>query len=161
MLHLGYPGGPRVQAMAEKGNPQALSLPRPMRGQGYAFSFSGLKTAVHHALGKATPEDLCASFQEAVVDVLVEKTLRAAREHRVQNVCLAGGVAANQRLRSALAAACSADKRRLCVPAFGYCTDNGAMIAMAAYQLARLGIVATPALDAHASLPLRSWRIAQ
>lgn len=157
MLGLGYPGGPQVQSMAAKGDPKAVALPRPMRNQGFAFSFSGLKTAVHHAQPRATPEDLCASFQEAVVDVLVEKTLRAAREHHVRNVCLAGGVAANLRLRTALQAACAGDNRTLYVPGFAYCTDNGAMIAMAGYQLARLGVVATAELDAHANLPLRSW----
>lgn len=157
MLGLGYPGGPRVAQLAEAGNPQAVAFPRPMRGQGYAFSFSGLKTAVHHALEEHSPEDLCASFQEAVVDVLVEKTMRAAREHNVPRVCLAGGVAANRRLRKALGEACERERREFFVPALGYCTDNGAMIAMAGYRLACLGVVATPALDAHASLPLRSW----
>jgi N6-L-threonylcarbamoyladenine synthase len=158
MLGLGYPGGPRVQKMAEQGDPTAIAFPRPMRHQGYAFSFSGLKTAVHHAHKSATPADLCASFQQAVVDVLVEKTLRAASEHGVQRVCLAGGVAANLALRQALLQQCQNRDLSFYVPSFEYCTDNGAMIAMAGYQMARLGVIATAGLDAHASLPLQSWR---
>ena len=159
LLQLGYPGGPRVQKLAEQGNSQAVELPRPMRGQGYAFSFSGLKTAVLYAQrsGSFGPADLCASFQQAVVDVLVDKTLSAAREHDLPAVCLAGGVAANQPLRQALQAACQAQGRRFYVPSFKYCTDNAAMIAMAGWRMARLGVVASLELDAHASLPLGSY----
>lgn len=158
MLDLGYPGGPRVQKLASEGNPRAIDLPRPMRGQGYAFSFSGLKTAVHRAKDQVSPADLCASFQQAVIDVLVEKTLRAAEEFGVQRVSLAGGVAANQPLREALEHNCRQRGLSFYVPSFEYCTDNGAMIAMAGYQMARLGITATTGLDAHASLPLQAWR---
>ncbi|MBT9583062.1 tRNA (adenosine(37)-N6)-threonylcarbamoyltransferase complex transferase subunit TsaD [bacterium] len=158
MLNLGYPGGPRVQQLAEQGDPAAIRLPRPMRNQGYAFSFSGLKTAVHHAQSSVSPADLCASFQQAVVDVLVEKTLQAAMDHGVNSVSLAGGVAANQPLRQALLQQCQKRGINFYVPSFEYCTDNGAMIAMAGYQMAGLGITATPWLDAHASLPLQSWR---
>ena len=158
MLQLGYPGGPRVQKLAEQGNPAAIALPRPMRNQGYAFSFSGLKTAVHHAQKTIGPADLCASFQQAVIDVLVEKTLNAASEHAVKSVSLAGGVAANPPWREALRPRCRERGLDFSVPSLEYCTDNGAMIAMAGYQMARLGITATPWLDAHASLPLQSWR---
>lgn len=157
MLDLGYPGGPRVEKLARSGDPQAIAFPRPMKGQGYAFSFSGLKTAVLHARAQHTPADLCASFQAAVVDVLVDKTLKAAREFGVPSVTLAGGVAANVPLREALDRACQANGLRLFVPRFGYCTDNAAMIAAAAYQMAGLGVVSTLRLDAHASLPLRDW----
>lgn len=158
MLDLGYPGGPRVQKLAAEGNPRAVDLPRPMRGQGYAFSFSGLKTAVHRSRELVAPADLCASFQQAVIDVLVEKTLRAAEEFGVQRISLAGGVAANQPLRQALEQNCRQRGLSFYVPSFEYCTDNGAMIAMAGYQMARLGITATTRLDAHASLPLQAWR---
>ncbi|MBS2038531.1 tRNA (adenosine(37)-N6)-threonylcarbamoyltransferase complex transferase subunit TsaD [bacterium] len=158
MLSLGYPGGPRVQKLAAQGNPEAIALPRPMRGQGYAFSFSGLKTAVHRARDQHTPADLCASFQQAVIDVLVEKTLAAAEEFGVQRISLAGGVAANQPLRTALGRDCRQRGLSFFVPSFEYCTDNGAMIAMAGYQMARLGVIATTGLDAHASLPLQAWR---
>lgn len=159
LLQLGYPGGPRVQKLAEQGDPKAVDLPRPMRGQGYAFSFSGLKTAVLYAQrsGSPSPADLCASFQQAVVDVLVDKTMSAAREHDLPAVCLAGGVAANQPLRQALQTACEAQGRRFYVPGFKYCTDNAAMIAMAGWRMARLGVVAGLELDAHASLPLGSY----
>ena len=129
-----------------------------MRGQGYAFSFSGLKTAVHRAREKLSPADLCASFQQAVIDVLVEKTLIAAEEFGVQRISLAGGVAANQPLRLALEQNCRQRGLSFYVPRFEYCTDNGAMIAMAGYQMARLGVTATTGLDAHASLPLQAWR---
>jgi len=158
MLKLGYPGGPKVQKLAEQGNPQAVALPRPMRHQGYAFSFSGLKTAVHHACSSVSPADLCASFQQAVIDVLVEKTMKAAEEFAVNKVCLAGGVAANRPLREALQLHCERAGLAYYVPSMQYCTDNGAMIAMAGYQMARLGITATDWLDAHACLPLQSWR---
>lgn len=157
MLGLGYPGGPRVQKLAESGNPEAILFPRPMKGQGYAFSFSGLKTAVRHQLGKHSPEDICASFQRAVSDVLTHKTLSAAREFGVKQVCLAGGVAANAPLREALRQACARDGIDFHVPRMEFCTDNGAMIARAGWVLAGLGLVATPALDAHASFPLRNW----
>lgn len=158
MLGLGYPGGPRVQKLAAQGNPEAITFPRPMRGQGYAFSFSGLKTAVHRARELHSPADLCASFQQAVIDVLVEKTLAAAEEFGVQRISLAGGVAANQPLREALEQNCRQRGLSFFVPSFEYCTDNGAMIAMAGYQMARLGVTATTGLDAHASLPLQAWR---
>ena len=159
MLGLGYPGGPRVQKLAAEGNPEAIALPRPMRGQGYAFSFSGLKTAVHRVREQHSPADVCASFQQAVIDVLVEKTLSAAEEFGVQRISLAGGVAANRPLREALEQKCRQLGLAFFVPAFEYCTDNGAMIAMAGYQMARLGITATSGLDAHASLPLQAWRM--
>lgn len=160
LLGLGYPGGPLVEKLAREGDPGALVLPRPMKGQGYAFSFSGLKTAVHHAHQKAglSPADLCACFQEAAVDVLVEKTLRAARETGVPAVTLAGGVAANGRLRQVLGEACRQQGLELHVPRMAYCTDNAAMIAMAGYRLAQLGIVADLELDAHANLPLGRWQ---
>ncbi len=158
LLSLGYPGGPKVQQLAAQGDPSALTLPRPMKGQGYDFSFSGLKTAVYLAREKVSPADLCASFQEAAVDVLVDKTMRAAREHDVERLSLAGGVAANLPLREALAAAAAREGKQLFVPSLKYCTDNAAMIARAAYVLAGLGWRADWDLDAHASLPLRMWR---
>jgi len=158
LLGLGYPGGPRVEGLAKTGDARKLSLPRPMKGQGYAFSFSGLKTAVHMAKDKVAPADLCASFQEAAIDVLVHKTVQAAQEFGVQQLCLAGGVAANKALRAAFEEACAQRDWTFCVPTLNYCTDNAAMIAAAGYRLAGLGLRATLSLDAHAHLPLRSWR---
>lgn len=160
MLQLGYPGGPKVEQLARQGNGKAIDFPRPMLNQAYTFSFSGLKTAVFQAQAKglASAADLCASFQEAAVDVLVTKTLRAAAEHGVKAVALAGGVAANARLRQHLQQSCQKRGLTLHVPSMAYCTDNAAMIGAAGFQLARLGITASLELDAHASLPLGSWQ---
>lgn len=160
MLQLGYPGGPKVEQLARQGDGKAIDFPRPMLGQGYAFSFSGLKTAVFQAQAKGlgSPADMCASFQEAAVDVLVTKTLRAAQEHQVKAITLAGGVAANGRLRQHLQQSCQARGLTLHVPSLAYCTDNAAMIGAAGFQLARLGITASLELDAHANLPLGSWQ---
>ena len=101
--------------------------------------------------------DVCASFQEAVVDVLVDKTLRAARDLGVRNITLAGGVAANQRLRERLGTMCRNRGFDLFVPSFQYCTDNAAMIAKAGYVLAGLGVRSTWGLDAHANLLFTDW----
>jgi N6-L-threonylcarbamoyladenine synthase len=144
-LGLGYPGGPAIDRMAEKGDPDAVRFPRAMEGQGYDFSLSGLKTAVirhvrrERAEGREVPlEDLAASFQEAVVDVQVQKTIAAAKERGVARVLLGGGVVANTRLRERMERA--GEKVRLTVlfPRLELCTDNGAMIACAGYhRLAR------------------------
>ena len=138
-LGLGYPGGPAIDRLAADGDPGALSLPRAMRREGHDFSFSGLKTAVVRAVRAAddsgTPwdaADVAASFQAAVVDVLVEKTIRAARDTGVARVALAGGVAANSLLRLELEAACMEVGLGCNVPSLGLCGDNGAMIASAA-----------------------------
>ena len=156
-LGLGYPGGPQVSLCAQQGNPKALALPRPMLGQGFEFSFSGLKTAVHYARDGQTPEDVCASFQAAVVDVLVQKTLAAAQACRVTRVSLAGGVAANSCLRQTLEEGCRKRGLELFIPSMRLCTDNAAMIARAGWELARLGVRSTLDLDAYATLPLRDW----
>jgi N6-L-threonylcarbamoyladenine synthase len=157
---LGYPGGPVVDRMARQGDPQAIPFPRPMLDrEGYEFSFAGLKTAVLNYLASA-PEvslpDLCASFQEAVVDVLVTKTMAAARQFSIDRVCLVGGVAANSRLRGRLGQACHAEGRELFVPSAHLCTDNAAMIARAGWELARLGLRSPLTLDAVPGLPLVS-----
>ncbi len=143
MLELGYPGGPVVDRLARDGNPGAVDLPRPRpkvkppktpsghRGtRPLDMSFSGLKTAVRsHISGpsRATDADLCASFQQAVVDVLVDRVQRAARQTGVRHVTMAGGVAANSQLRAAL----SALDMEVCLPPKSRCTDNAAMIAHA------------------------------
>jgi N6-L-threonylcarbamoyladenine synthase len=146
-LGLGYPGGPIVDQLAEKGDPRAIPFPRPMLNEGYDFSFSGLKTAVLNWVAKERPsgaeqkiEDICASFQEAVVDVLVTKTIRAARESDVSTVLLCGGVAANSRLRDALESACGDADIRLFRPSMALCTDNAAMVAACGYQRYRRGV---------------------
>jgi N6-L-threonylcarbamoyladenine synthase len=160
-LGLGFPGGPPIQRLAEKGDRDAIPFPRAMKDQGYDFSFSGLKTAVinhvtreRNAGREPDLEDLCASFQEAVVDVQVIKTMRAAREHRIPTVLLAGGVAANARLREALREACEAEGIRLFYPSVGLCTDNAAMVASCGYHRYRRGIRTTLDVNPDPNLPL-------
>jgi N6-L-threonylcarbamoyladenine synthase len=141
LLGLGFPGGPAVQRAAERGDPGAVDFPRAMRGRGnYDFSFSGLKTAVRlhveaaGALDEMAIADVAASAQRAIVEVLIEKTLGCADDHGVAHVYLAGGVAANAELREGLAAACSERGMDYHAPLLRYCTDNGAMVALAAHR---------------------------
>ncbi len=137
LLGLGYPGGPEVEKRAEQGNPAAIEFPRSMlRDASYNFSFSGLKTAVLYFLRKnpqTRVEDICASFQEAVVDVLVGKTVRAATERHVRTVSASGGVSVNGRFRRALTAGCAEHGLQLLLAPPGLCTDNAAMIAALGY----------------------------
>jgi N6-L-threonylcarbamoyladenine synthase len=137
MLGLPYPGGPHLARLAQEGQPTAFSFPRAMLGSGdYNFSFSGLKTAVLYTLKKLeSPNlaDIAASFQEAVVDVLVQKTIQAASEYQPKSIILAGGVAANLELRSRLKVAAEGIGTPLFVPAMPYAMDNAAMIAAAGY----------------------------
>jgi N6-L-threonylcarbamoyladenine synthase len=135
-LGLGYPGGPVIDKLAAEGDPEAIAFPRAMADRGFDFSFSGLKTAVVNyvrAHPDAPTEDIAASFQEAVVDVLIDKTMKAARSVGAKGVCLGGGVAANRALRQRLVAACTADGVRPFVPSRAMCTDNAAMIAAAGW----------------------------
>lgn len=137
MLNLQYPGGPEIQKLAVKGNPNAIKFPRPMLNKNnYEFSFSGLKTSVLYFLRdnpKPNKADVAASFQEAVVDVLVKKTIRAAEEYKAKSILLCGGVSANKLLRNTLHASCFMLHKKFIVPDFKYNTDNAAMIAAAAY----------------------------
>ena len=155
-LGLGYPGGPAIQKAAEKGDPTAFSFPRAMLGDGLDMSFSGIKTSVVTTVRRhpdAGNEDVAASFQQAVVDVLVEKALRAADLIGAKGVCLAGGVAANGPLRHAIAAGCEEAGLAAYLPSPAMCTDNAAMVAAAGWwQLAHIG--PTP-LDAAANPSLR------
>ena len=138
---LGYPGGPKIDAKAKEGNPEAIQFPQAkVRESAYDFSFSGLKSAVlnyqNHA--KMTGEeinvaDLVASFQKAVVDVLVEHTVAAAHEYGFRQVAMAGGVASNSALRNAMKTRCEREGIRLFYPPPVLCTDNAAMIGSAAY----------------------------
>jgi N6-L-threonylcarbamoyladenine synthase len=150
-LGLGYPGGPAIDRVAAGGDPAAIAFPRGMRDDGYDFSFSGLKTSVITYVRKhpeAALADVAASFQEAVVDVLVTKARRAAREVGANALCLGGGVAANSVLRERAVDVCAADGLRPFIPSRDLCTDNAAMIGVTAwYRLAADG--STP-LDAGA-----------
>lgn len=137
-LKLPYPGGPHIDKMAQDGTP-SIDLPRAwLEPDSYDFSFSGLKSAVINTLHNATqrgeeitPNDLAASFQESVIDVLVEKTHRAAEAYGVKQVVVAGGVAANKGLRERLAARFEGTEIKLSIPPLWLCTDNAAMIAAA------------------------------
>jgi N6-L-threonylcarbamoyladenine synthase len=141
LLDLPYPGGPAIAKLAEEGNSAAYAFPRPLRGRGLDFSFSGLKTAVRieadrQSAGNAQPDraaraDIAASFQQAVVDSLIEKCLRAAAQSGLDQLVVAGGVGANARLREQLTAAGAAEGLEVFFPRPGLCTDNGAMIAFA------------------------------
>jgi N6-L-threonylcarbamoyladenine synthase len=139
-LGLGYPGGPAIDAIAMEGDPHAIAFPRAIKDEGYDFSFSGLKTAVVNHVRRhpeVATEDVAASFQEAVVDVLVTKARRAARDHGAKGLCLAGGVAANSQLRERLLDACVADGLRAFLPSRSMCTDNAAMVAAAGWYRLR------------------------
>jgi N6-L-threonylcarbamoyladenine synthase len=131
-LGLGYPGGPIIDKLAKAGDPQAIAFPRAMPGDNLDFSFSGIKTAVVNHVRQhpeASVEDVAASFQEAVVDVLVAKARRAADAMGAKGMALGGGVAANSRLREAFLAAAEEDGRPGYVPSRAMCTDNAAMVA--------------------------------
>jgi N6-L-threonylcarbamoyladenine synthase len=136
-LGLGYPGGPAIDRLAGEGDPRAIAFPRALRDDGYDFSFSGLKTSVityvrkHPDVGVA---DVAASFQEAVVDVLVTKARRAAREIGARGICIGGGVAANSVLRQRVTAVCAEEGIEAFVPSRAMCTDNAAMIGVTAWH---------------------------
>jgi N6-L-threonylcarbamoyladenine synthase len=139
LLGMSYPGGPAVAQLAEKGVPGALTLPRPMLRSGTLdFSFSGLKTAVltavrhHNTLSEQTRADIARAFEDAIVDVLVAKSLAALDATRLGRLVVAGGVGANRRLRAALTAALALRGGQAYFPELVWCTDNGAMIAFAA-----------------------------
>ena len=155
-LGLGYPGGPAIDRISADGDPSAIAFPRSMRNDGYDFSFSGLKTSVVNHVRKhpgVRTQDVAASFQEAVVDVLVHKARRAADAFGATGICLGGGVAANSSLRARVEAVCAQDGRRAMLPSRHMCTDNAAMVAAAAWW--RLRIDGPTGLDAGADPSLR------
>ncbi len=161
LLGLGYPGGAVVDRLAATGDPNAVVMPRAMLARSNDdFSFSGLKTALlHHVRAHGVPEgqalnDLCASYQAAIVEVLVRKTRRLAHREGLAHVQICGGVAANRGLRAALAVAAAEDGFRLYIPPPARCTDNAAMIAAAGYYRLARGERADLSLGATANLPL-------
>jgi N6-L-threonylcarbamoyladenine synthase len=156
-LNLGYPGGPAIDALAKTGDGESINFPRAMLDDGLDVSFSGLKTAVINFVRKnsgAKTADIVASFQRAVVDVLVAKTMRAAENLGARTVALGGGVAANSLLRSETKLACDKKDFHLVLPSLAMCTDNAAMIASAGWH--RLGLTGESQLDigAHPNLGL-------
>lgn len=140
-IGLGYPGGPKIDRLAREGNPEAVPFPKAhIEGAPYDFSFSGLKSAVlNHINGCRMkgetfhPADIAASFQKAVVDVLVEKSMKAVEEYGMYKFAIAGGVASNSALREAMKQACSEREVKFYYPSPVLCTDNAAMIGAAAY----------------------------
>ncbi len=139
-LGLGYPGGPAIDSIAGGGDPLAIAFPRAMRDDGYDFSFSGVKTSVINYVRRhpdVSVDDVAASFQEAVVDVLVTKAMRAAREIGAKGICIGGGVAANSLLRRRVVDAAAEAGIRAFVPSRALCTDNAAMIGVTAWHRLR------------------------
>jgi N6-L-threonylcarbamoyladenine synthase len=156
-LGLGYPGGPAIDRLAMEGNPAAIAFPRSMLGEGHDFSFSGLKTSVITHVRKrpdVAVADVAASFQEAVVDVLVTKARQAARETGAKGLCLAGGVAANSSLRERILDACIEDDLRAFLPSRAMCTDNAAMVAAAGWYRLQADGPTTLAAGANPNLRL-------
>ncbi|MGE5561711.1 MAG: tRNA (adenosine(37)-N6)-threonylcarbamoyltransferase complex transferase subunit TsaD [Bacillota bacterium] len=157
LLGLGYPGGPAIEALASGGDPEAVPLPRPLVGSGEPhFSFAGLKSAVQRAVasGDYRREDIAASFQQAVVDCLVDRTRLALQSSDAPALVVAGGVAANQAIRSALAQLAAEQGRAFSVPPGWLCTDNAAMIAWAGAERFGRGLVDGLDAPARARWPL-------
>ncbi len=167
LLGLGYPGGPALARLAKQGNPRAFALPRPLLHSGdLDFSFAGLKTAVmvqHRKLGseisQASRADLAASTQAAIVDVLVAKSLKAMKLTGLQRLVIAGGVGANAQLREQLNVACARGGVRVHYPELELCTDNGAMIALAAAMRLQAGVAVTSTDGSFAVRP--RWPLAE
>jgi N6-L-threonylcarbamoyladenine synthase len=157
LLGLPYPGGPAIEELAKDGDPLAVPLPRPLVGSGEPhFSFAGLKSAVQRAVasGDFRPQDIAASFQQAVVDCLVDRTRLALERSEAPALVVAGGVAANQAIRAALAELAKQQGRRFSVPPAWLCTDNAAMIAWAGAERFAAGLVDSLDAKARARWPL-------
>ncbi|NOT21497.1 MAG: tRNA (adenosine(37)-N6)-threonylcarbamoyltransferase complex transferase subunit TsaD [Nitrospiraceae bacterium] len=160
LLSLEYPGGPAIDRLARQGNPEAIAFPRSYLKKGSLdFSFSGLKTALLYKLQAmnelaraSQAADLAASYQEAIVTVLVEKAFAAVRSSGAQALAVVGGVSANSRLRTLLQQRAASENLRLSLPPLAYCTDNAAMVAAAGKQALRAGLCAALDIDAQASL---------
>jgi N6-L-threonylcarbamoyladenine synthase len=165
LLGLGYPGGPIIDELSKTGNPKAIQFPRPSMGKNsFDFSFSGLKTAVVNYV-KVHPEplggypedlirDIVSSFQEAVVEVLVKKTFQAVQHQNLRRIVLAGGVAANRRLRQKMEEESSQHQVKVYIPSPHFCTDNAAMIGVVGYEYLKQGIRSPYSLNAFSNLPL-------
>jgi len=165
LLGMGYPGGPIIDELSKTGNQKAIRFPRPVLSKNsFDFSFSGLKTAVVNYV-KAHPEptegypnnlirDIVSSFQEAVVDVLVKKTVQAAQHQGLKRIVLSGGVAANQRLRQRIKEESFDRKLKVYLPCPSFCTDNAAMVGVVGYEYLKRGVRSPYSLNAFSNLPL-------
>ncbi len=165
LLGLGYPGGPIIDQLSKTGNLKAVRFPRPVLSKNSLdFSFSGLKTAVVNYVKTHPPspggyledlvKDIVSSFQEAVVDVLVKKTVQAAQDQGLKRIVLSGGVAANQRLRQRMEEVSSERKLKIYLPSPSFCTDNAAMVGVVGYEYLKRGIRSPYSLNAFSNLPL-------
>jgi N6-L-threonylcarbamoyladenine synthase len=167
LLNLGYPGGPVIDKLAKSGNPNAFNFPRAIpQKDSFDFSFSGLKTAVMEYVrnmkvtglkDKINLPDIAASFQQAVVDVLVEKTVASAKMKGVKNIIVSGGVAANSHLRRELKEKGAAGNINVYIPSPVYCTDNAAMVAVVGYHKLIKNKIVDLNLNPQADLPLANW----
>jgi N6-L-threonylcarbamoyladenine synthase len=162
LLGLGYPGGPLIDRLAQSGDSEFHQFPRAfLKDSAIDFSYSGLKTSLLVYLGSKDAtfieknlKNICASYQQAAIEVLVKKTLRAAQEYKVRSVGVVGGVAANSLLRNWMAAEIKRLNRDFFVPDFQFCTDNAAMIARAGMERLKIGLTSDPDLNAYPSLKL-------
>jgi N6-L-threonylcarbamoyladenine synthase len=161
LLGLGYPGGPVIEKIAQGGNPKAIDFPRAYLPESFDFSFSGLKTAVLHFVKEQKAEnreqkvnDIAASFQASVIDVLVRKTEWAIKKERIKRVVLTGGVAANRELRKRMEDMGVEKETEIFIPSISFCTDNAAMIASAGYYHLEAGDIAGFDLNPKAYMPL-------
>ena len=146
-IGLGYPGGPKIDKVSKEGNPDAIVFPKAKLEDPYDFSFSGVKSAVLNHINRCKMQgeeiceaDIAASFQKAVVDTLVEKAVKAAKEHHMDKLAIAGGVASNSALRQAMKEACEREHIQFYYPSPIFCTDNAAMIGVAAYYEYKKGV---------------------
>ncbi len=157
IMNIPYPGGPLVDKYATLGNP-TYSLPIPLNDESYDFSFSGLKTAVRN-LYNNTPNininDLCSSFQDVVVKIITKKTMRAVKEYNVNQLLIAGGVAANSGIRNKFKELCLNNNIELLIPPIKYCTDNAAMIGCAAYYALKNDITSESNITAYSTTDIK------
>ena len=159
LLGFGYPGGPIIDKLASEGNPEAIAFPRAKLKEGYDFSFSGLKTSVLNYTKKhpdSKKEDIAASFQAAVVDVLVKRLLEVAELKGIKEIVLSGGVSANSGLRERITQASAEKGMKAYLPSLHLCTDNAAMVAVAGYHQFKRGEISNYSLNPKACLPLGS-----
>jgi len=162
LLGLPFPGGPAIDRTALRGRPDAVAFPRAWIPGTWDFSFSGIKTSVANYLKerrrkRESTADLCASFQEAIVDVLVKKTMSAAAAYHLRSIVVGGGVAANSRLRARFLQAAHRENVNVYLPDLHFCTDNAAMIAAAGFYKFRHKVGLHNSLSVDANLPIRSW----